>query len=70
MVNIKLLKAKSAERGINFSELGAKINRCKSTFYRRLANGELTIKDLRAIKETLQLTIEEFIAIFFSEVVA
>lgn len=72
MVNIRKLKGKIVECGINVEELADKIGMDRSTLYRKLsANGEnFTIKDADSISKALDLTYAEVNAIFFSQFVA
>lgn len=71
-VNIRMLKAKLTELGINITELGEKMGYDKSTIYRRLKdNGAgLSVSDANQIIKILKLTRDESIGIFFSQLVA
>lgn len=72
MVNVNKLKGKIIEKGFNISKLAKMINLDASTLYRKLANNgtKLTIKEADMIVETLNLTVDEANAIFFSQFVA
>ena len=72
MVNIRKLKGKIVECGINVEGLADKIGMDRSTLYRKLsANGEnFTIKEADSISKVLDLTYAEVNAIFFSQFVA
>lgn len=71
-VNIRMLKAKLTELGINITELGEKMGYDKSTIYRRLKdNGAgLSVSDANQIIKILKLTRDESVGIFFSQLVA
>lgn len=71
-VNIRMLKAKLTELGINITELGEKMGYDKSTIYRRLKdNGAgLSVSDANQIIRILKLTRDESVGIFFSQLVA
>ena len=71
-VNIRMLKAKLTELGINITELGEKMGYDKSTIYRRLKdNGAgLSVSDANQIIKILKLTRDESVCIFFRQLVA
>ncbi len=68
MVNIRKLRAKMVENGVNVENLAASIGIDKSTLYRRLAgNGEeFTIKEADLIREALSLSATDASEIFFA----
>lgn len=70
-VNVRKLKAKLTELGLNVVDLGKLIGYDKSAIYRRLAdNGKaMTIDDANLIIKALKLTADEAIAIFFGQLV-
>ena len=72
MVNIRKLRAKMVETGVNVERLASEIGVDKSTLYRRLAgNGEdFTIKEADLIRTALSLSVSEASAIFFTSDVA
>ena len=72
MVNIKKLRAKMVEHGINAEKLSQEMGIDKATFYRRLADeGEtFSIREADAISTILGLTAEDVNSIFFSQFVA
>lgn len=72
MLNINKLKGKIVERGMNVGDLAELLGVNKSTVYRKLQNeGQtLTIAQVDAIANVLELTGEEVNAIFFSQYVA
>jgi predicted transcriptional regulator len=71
-VNVRMLKAKLTELGINITELGEKMGYNKATIYRRLKdNGAgLSVSDANQIIKILNLTRDESVGIFFSQLVA
>lgn len=71
-VNVNKLKGKIVENGMTVSTLAEKIGIDRATLYRKLSNnGEtMLVKDANAIVSALQLTADEALAIFFSQVVA
>lgn len=67
MVNTRLLRGKIEEKGMNISEVAAKMGVDKATLYRRIQNSEtFTIGEVGKITEILRLTNEEAVSIFFS----
>lgn len=71
MVNTNKLKGRIIEKGYSVATLAKAIGVDKSTFYRKLG-GEcpFTIQDADRIADVLQLTPDEAVAIFFSQIVA
>lgn len=71
-VNIRKLKSKLTELGMNVTELGKSIGYDKSTIYRRIQNNGagMSVDDANKIIKALKLTQDEAIAIFFSQYVA
>jgi len=71
MLNIRKLKGKIIERGMNITNLAKAINVNRSTLYRKL-NGQcpITIQDADLIVKELELSEMEASAIFFSQFVA
>ena len=72
MSNINKLKGKIVEAGLNVEELSKRANISRSTFYRKLGkNGtDFTILEVYKIVTALQLSTQEAISIFFSQLVA
>lgn len=72
VTNINKLKAKIIERGHNVEWLAKVAGINKTTMYRRLnaGGGDFTLKEVAAIREALELTIEETNLIFFADSVA
>ena len=65
-MNVRKLKGKMVEKGLNAETLAAKIGVDKSTLYRKLNEGEkFTIGDAQKIKDELELTDDEAKDIFF-----
>ena len=65
-MNIRKLKGKMVEKGINVDTLASIININRSTMYRKLDGGEkFTIGEAKRIKEALELNNEEARSIFF-----
>ena len=71
-MNVNKLKGKIVENGLSVKEVSVSIGIEKSTFYRKLNNqGEtFTVREINLIRETLKLTKEEAMAIFFMNSVA
>lgn len=65
-MNVKMLKDKISERGMNVETLAAKIGIDRSTMYRKL-NFDIstTVAEAIRIKDALGLTNEEARSIFF-----
>lgn len=71
MVDISKLKGKIVERNTTQEELANKIGIDKSTFYRKMKqNGNFSIKEVNLIVSTLNLSKDEAMSIFFSDIVA
>lgn len=67
MVHINVLKGKMVERSVTAVDLANAMGVNNSTYYRRMRNdgNNLRVKDINAIKETLNLSADEFCAIFY-----
>ena len=66
-MNIQMLKGKIVERGLNVNTVASKIGIDRSCLYRKLRGGDkITIGEAAKIKEALNLTEEEAMAIFFN----
>lgn len=71
MVNVNKLKGRIVERNSSVAELSEKMGIDKATFYRKLNEpGSFTIRDADAIKEALDLSTADAVAIFFADSVA
>jgi DNA-binding phage protein len=71
MVDVSKLKGKIVERNTTQEELANKIGIDKSTFYRKMKqNGNFSIKEVNLIVSTLNLSKDEAMSIFFSDIVA
>ena len=64
-MNVQKLKGKIVENGMNVETFAKKIGVARTSIYRKLNNSQFTIGEVRKIKETLGLSNEEAIAIFF-----
>lgn len=65
-MNVKKLKSKLMDKGMNVEELAGKMGINRSTLYRKLNNAKtMTIKDALFIKDHLNLTNNEARDIFF-----
>ena len=65
-MNVRKLKGKMVEKGVNVESLACKMGIYRSTLYRKLNDSEkITIGDALKIKTALQLTDEEAKDIFF-----
>lgn len=69
-MNERKLKAKLVEKGISVETISHKIGINPSTFYRKIKSDSFTIAEVRIIIEVLQLTYDEIMDIFFSDIVA
>lgn len=72
MVDVKKLKGKIVEKGLNVEKVANSIGIDHSTFYRKL-NGQgetFTIKEANLICSTLELDRNEAMSIFFKGTVA
>lgn len=71
-VNINKLKGKIVENGLTVAVLAEKMGINHATLYRKMSNnGEtMLVKDANAIVSALNLTADEAVAIFFSQLVA
>lgn len=72
VVNVNKLKGKIIERGMNISALAEIMGIDRATLYRKMSNnGEtMLVKDANSIVSALDLSVEEAVAIFFSQLVA
>jgi conserved domain protein len=71
MVDVSKLKGKIVERNTTQEELANKIGIDKSTFYRKMKqNGNFSIKEVNLIVSALNLSKDEAMSIFFSDIVA
>lgn len=71
MVNVNKLRGKIVECNTSVAELSERIGIDKATLYRKLNEpGSFTIKDADAIKEALNLSSADAVAIFFADTVA
>lgn len=67
-MNIRKLKGKIVEKGMNVETLAGKLGVDRSTLYRKLDVGEkFTIGEAQKIKSELDLTNEEANDIFFGQ---
>lgn len=70
-VNTSKLKGLIVERGTNQKDVAKAIGMDKSTFYRKMKQGgTFTIEEAKEITETVPLTDQEAIQIFFGDSVA
>lgn len=66
-INIRKLKGKIVEKGFNQSKLAKEIGVNRSTMHRKINSGDFTVEEANNIRNTLQLTEEELMNIFFSQ---
>lgn len=70
-MNVKMLKSKLVEKGMNVEDLAKMLGIDRSTMYRKLADRKrMTIKDALAIRDALHLSSKDARDIFFGEMVA
>ena len=69
MVNVNKFKGKIVEKGLNIEKVAESIKMDKATLYRKLnqSGQTLTIKEVDLLANTLELSIDEVVAIFFSQ---
>lgn len=69
MLNHELLKKKIKDSNVGMNDLAKAANMDRSTLYRRLAapDGEFTIAEATAISQTLNLTQDDVMSIFFDQ---
>lgn len=65
-MNVQKLRGKIVEKGMNVETLAKEIGVNRSSMYRKLNNGKLTIGEVSKIKEVLDLSNEEATNIFFA----
>jgi hypothetical protein len=67
VANIKRLRAKMLEKGMNVEDLAKVIDKDRATFYRKLSSDgdSFTIKEANLIVDALKLNSKEATAIFF-----
>ena len=72
MVNIRKLRGRMAEHGINVEELAKAANIDKSTLWRRMKGDgkDFTIEEASAISKELKLSGDDVNAIFFDQTIA
>ncbi len=72
MIDTNKFRAIIIERNTSIEEISSKLGVNKSTIYRKLQqNGDtFTLKEVNIIAQTLNLTINEMIKIFFANYVA
>lgn len=70
MLDSRRLKGKLVENGLNVDTLAKKSGIKKSTIYRRIKSGAFTIREVDILCNTLNLSVQEAISIFFSQYVA
>jgi DNA-binding XRE family transcriptional regulator len=69
-IDIGKLKGKIVEKGFNQSKLAIEIGLNRSTMHRKINSGEFTVEEANKIRNTLQLTNEELMEIFFNQTVS
>lgn len=72
MVNVDKLRGKIVEHRLSPDDMAKILGISKNTYYRRIndGGGSFTINEAGQIAKTLQLTADEFNAIFFENGVA
>lgn len=72
MVNMNRLKGKMVEKEVTIELLAERLGISRSTLYRKLSNNgdTLFVKEANEIVDTLGLTSDEAMSIFFSQFVA
>lgn len=72
MVNVDKLKGRMVEKRINATDLAKKLEINRASFYKKMKASGVTfsLREIDLMAETLNLTAEDVIAIFFSQYVA
>jgi DNA-binding Xre family transcriptional regulator len=70
VVNVNKLRGRIVEKGMNVGTLAAKLGVDRSTLYRKIQDGKFTIGEAQRICQTLDLSVEDAMAIFFADFVA
>jgi transcriptional regulator with XRE-family HTH domain len=71
VVNVNKLKGRFVEEGKTVADVAENIGIDKGTLYRKLNNPEqITIREADAMAKFLNLSVDDAVAIFFSEYVA
>ncbi|WP_113674532.1 helix-turn-helix domain-containing protein [Vallitalea guaymasensis] len=72
MVNISKLKGKIVERDLSVEKLAEIMEINKSTLYRKMANNgvDLSIDEINDIIKALNLSVDDVISIFFTQLIA
>jgi len=67
MVETRKLKGKLVELGLTIADLAKALGVSTGTVYRKLQDPDrITVRDVRAISQTLELSADEMQAIFFA----
>lgn len=70
-MKINMIRAKMAEHGLTNKALSAAIGISESAFYKKMAgHTEFTLGELREIKDTLEMSKEDFLSCFFDQKVS
>lgn len=71
MVNVDKLRGRIVEQRTSVTELAKQIGIDPATLYRKLSNSEsFTIREADAIVRALSLSVDDAVAIFFSQYVS
>lgn len=71
MVNVDKLRGRIVEQRSSVTELAKQIGVDPATLYRKLGNSEsFTIREADAIVQALSLSVDDAVAIFFSQYVS
>lgn len=70
-MKVNELKAEIVRNGMTLEKFADKVGLARTTLWRRLSNpNELTLIEIRAMAEVLQLSKEKIVDIFFTEKVS
>lgn len=69
-MNINKLKGKIVEKGLTVSKVAKQIGIHRSSFYRKMKDSSFTVKEVNLIVDALDLTADEAMEIFFTDIVA
>lgn len=67
MVNVELLKDYIEASGVSVAHIAREAGMSRETFYKRLINPMFRVSEAQCIAETLHLSKDDFMRIFFAE---
>lgn len=67
MVDVELLKQYIDTSGVSVTHIATAAGMSRETFYKRLANPTFRVSEVQSISETLHLSKDDFMRIFFAK---